>query len=837
MKLSWRRTALIGTALAILGSCAAEQSGETGGSATRALCGEIERKANAAFRQNFLTEYQNAERAWTDVFALYESRADEVAKCKDAPARSIVLANLGLVYSNQRNFIAAQGMLEASAAAAADDTRDRTQVYRALHDLNRSAVGQATIEQAELAANTAGSQGLALLEQDLSRSVLQLSRRAQRTLIEEAVNNAALAFAYLTRDRLDDALLAIDRALDRVRPVDGAAASYVPRFRVSKAEILLAKGDIAGADTAVTQAINGYGADMRRSALMARAEIVHGQVLAAQGQNEEAFAAFNRGFDILKGATVRVSYDLLYPFVTLIERMIEAEPARRDELNDALFSAAQVVRSQLTASSVSLAAADLADGNGEIAQAVRTLNAATEELALLVTQKLIVEGRSTLSSPEIIAAVERRFNQSRAREEAARARLLQLKPDFFDQISGSAPIAEVQQALGPDEAYIQIILGDPASLVVVIRKDRYRVETVAGLSRNRATRIVANLRQILRDQFIYTPNESYRLYQAFIEPFEPELSGADKLIFSLSDALTAIPMEILARRESPIPDFNRLEDFTDVDWLSDTYDISYVPSPRNLVDFRRTADTSATTRPIIAYGDFQPGADVDEILTQSFLPDDCRPIAEAIAQLPPLEGTRREVETVGEIFGSQRSELVAGLDFNEENIVTASNSGRLKDFAVLHFATHGILPTGDCIRRPALSVSAEGVEGSDGLLTDIEIRKLSLNADLVVLSACDTAGATEGDFSSAGGEALSGLARAFFDAGTRSLLATHWPVGDQVTAGVVRDFYDGLSKGKSMQQALGDAQKAVRSNPATSDPLFWGPFVMIGDAKGRISAQ
>ncbi|MEM7237477.1 MAG: CHAT domain-containing protein [Pseudomonadota bacterium] len=824
-------------AASVLVSCT-PQSEDTSSISSANLCIEIERQANNAFRHNFLTEYDEAERAWTDIFALYEDRPSEVADCLDAPSRSIVLANLGLVYSNQRNFTAAQGMLDASVEEGGEQSESRTRIYRALHDLNRSAVGSSTLDQAEAFSVSAGSsEGLALLEADLNNSVLQLSRRAQRKLIEESVSLAALSFAYLSRDRLEDALLSVDQALERVAAIDGAAGSYVPRFKVTKAEVQLARGEPEAALKTVRQAVREYGADMRRSALLARAEIVQGEILASLGRTDAALTAYKRGFAILKGVSVRVSYDLLWPYAELVEEIISTSPERRDELTNDIFRAAQVVRSQLTASSVSLAAASAAEGSGDEAAAVRELNAATEELALLVAQKLLVEGRGSLADPATIAAVERRFNEARERERLATEQLLELNPEYFDEISGSASVSGIQDVLDDDEAYIQIILGDPKSLVFMIRKSGFAMMSVDELSLDQTTEIVSGLRQILRDQFIYTPNESYRIYKAFIEPLEPQIEGIDKLIFSLSDALTALPMEILARRESPISDLQRLDDFTDVDWLSDAYLVSYVPAPRNLIDLRSAPAEAITERPVIAFGDFQPGADVDEILSQSFLPQECAPIAQAISLLPPLEGTKAEVATVGEIFGRDQSVLIEGADFTEVRIAEDSESGRLKDFGVLHFATHGILPTGDCIRRPALSVSATGVDGSDGLLTDVEIRRLSLNADLVVLSACDTAGSTTGDFSSSGGEALSGLARAFFDAGTRAILATHWPVNDEITAAVIRKFYGGLREGKSMRASLGEAQKILRKNRLTSDPLFWGPFVVIGNAQRTIAAQ
>lgn len=814
--------------LVVLSGCATSDNGTVSDD----ICSQIESQTNSAFRDNFLTEYDKAERGWTNLFALYESRAEDVAKCRNAPPRSVVLANLGLVYSNQRNFTAASGMLKASA----EDGNSQSKIYEALHQLNRSAVGETVLENAETASIALdSSRGLSLLERDLNTSVLEISAQAQRGLIEEGVNLAALSFAYLSRNRLDDALKSVDAAIKRVRPVRGAASSYSPRFKVTKAEVLLARGDTDKALLTIREAIASYGADMRASALMARAEVVLGRILSERGESEEALAAFGRGFNILKRVSVRVSYDLLWPYVNEVRKAIAGNPSLRAELTGDLFSAAQAVRSDVTASSVSLAASSAAEGSGELAAAIREANAASEELALIVSQKLLVEGQAALTGPDAVRQVGVLFERARAREQAAIDALLALDPEYFERLGGTANLKDVQKTLQEDEAFVQIVLGAPESLAFVVRKNSFRMRTISSLSQAEVTQIVASIREITRLQLIYTPNESYRIYQAFIEPFERDLQGADKLIFSLSDALTVIPMEILATRKSQIGDLERLFDFSDVAWLSDKYDISYVPAPRNLIDLRAAAKPRSEPRPIIAFGDFQPGAEVDQILAQSFLPRECEPIAQAISQLPPLAGTLEEVNTVGEIFGEEQSLLVAGADFTEQRIVDDSASGALRQYGILHFATHGILPTGDCIRRPALSVSAAGVADSDGLLTDIEIRRLNLDADLIVLSACDTAGSVTTDFNASGGEALSGLARAFFDAGTRALLATHWPVSDDITAQMIRDFYTELRNGQTMQAALRAAQKKVRDNPETSDPIFWGAFIIAGDASQKLT--
>lgn len=165
----------------------------------------------------------------------------------------------------------------------------------------------------------------------------------------------------------------------------------------------------------------------------------------------------------------------------------------------------------------------------------------------------------------------------------------------------------------------------------------------------------------------------------------------------------------------------------------------------------------------------------------------------------------------------------------------------LSNRRVIAFATHALVPGDlDGLEQPALALSSPSVTGDpdDGLLTMGEIMKLKLNADWVVLSACNT-GASEGG----GSEALTGLGRAFFYAGTRSILASMWPVETTSAKRLVSDIFryqqtdETLSRAralkKSMTGLIDDAvlvdQASGRTVASYAHPLFWAPFVMAGD--------
>jgi CHAT domain-containing protein len=165
----------------------------------------------------------------------------------------------------------------------------------------------------------------------------------------------------------------------------------------------------------------------------------------------------------------------------------------------------------------------------------------------------------------------------------------------------------------------------------------------------------------------------------------------------------------------------------------------------------------------------------------------------------------------------------------------------LSQYRILHFATHGLVaaPKPECPAQPALltSFATEGNElRSDGLLTFKEIFDLRLDADIVILSACDTAGAAtaaatrEAGLSGGGDFALDGLVRAFVGAGGRSVVASHWPLPDnyQATERLISAMFKAPA-GTSTTAALRIGQRELMDQVETSHPYYWSGFAVIGD--------
>jgi CHAT domain-containing protein len=272
-------------------------------------------------------------------------------------------------------------------------------------------------------------------------------------------------------------------------------------------------------------------------------------------------------------------------------------------------------------------------------------------------------------------------------------------------------------------------------------------------------------------------------------------------------------------------------DFTGTDWLAKGREVSIAVSPRGFIDLRKIAPSQAQ-RAYLGLG-------------QNAVPQQ-RPVAAVADECSwPLANWQQPIPA-DELFAAQQelgqgaSQVVTGEAFTDTALLSSPN---LDQFRVLHFATHGLVtaPKPSCPARPAL-ITSFGGEGSDGLLTFSEIFDLKLDADLVILSACDTAGmatvaaSREAGITTGGNYALDGLVRAFVGAGARSVVASHWPVPEQydATKRLITGMLD-AAQGQSLSRSISQAQAELMADPKTSHPFYWGAFIILGDGSRSIT--
>jgi len=373
----------------------------------------------------------------------------------------------------------------------------------------------------------------------------------------------------------------------------------------------------------------------------------------------------------------------------------------------------------------------------------------------------------------------------------------------------------MQNALLPDEAVVLVVNGRQGGWTFAVHKSLIEVQEVV-LEKSEITDQVKTLRAA------FTPiggqlrgfdlAASHSLFKDLMADLTETLKPGRRLIFITSGALSALPPALLITKPE------RGSDYARASWLIREHPVLTVPSAASLIAFRNAKVTIAP-KPLLAVGD--PTLLGPKGVGTSAVADACDPegnvTPDQIRALEPLPDTADEVRAVSAALGGNPADIML------RQQATAANfrARDLSSYRVLYFATHGILP-GElkCRTKPGLVFTPSGTDS--GLLDTNEISELKLNADLVVMSACNTAGAAE-----LGGEALSGLAEAFIFAGARALIASHWQVPSRETALLMRGmFAGGLPADPAV--ALTRSQLAIAANPATSHPFYWAAFVLIG---------
>jgi CHAT domain-containing protein len=430
-------------------------------------------------------------------------------------------------------------------------------------------------------------------------------------------------------------------------------------------------------------------------------------------------------------------------------------------------------------------------------------------------------------------------------------------------LSGS----HVRDVLRDSETLIITYVGENSTYVWALPKSGPVRFTQAKLSHDELTDTIFELRDALDPGNIATLDDipdfdvakAYELYNRLLRPIEGGWQNSPGILFVGHGPLSLLPLSLLPTGSGTLGDDKGLlfQRYRDVSWLARTHAVTMLPSVAALKALRGATVKTAKPRSLVGFG--------DPYFSQSqALKADERGLAEQLASasnvrgmpvklrsrpqtrsvnsadlalLPRLPATRFELQSIAASMGSDpEKSLFLGRLANEKQV----KEMKLDDVRILAFATHGLVPGDlDGLNQPALALSAPKVAGvgGDGLLTMDEIFALRLNADWVVLSACNTASG-EG----AGAEAVSGLGRAFFYAGARSLLVSNWPVHSGATAHLTSTLFSLQAADKTLSRAVAlqqtrlemidqGTQKDSRGESIFSyaHPLFWAPFTIIGD--------
>lgn len=363
---------------------------------------------------------------------------------------------------------------------------------------------------------------------------------------------------------------------------------------------------------------------------------------------------------------------------------------------------------------------------------------------------------------------------------------------------------------------------------------------------------------------------AHELYKALLGPVEDLIKGKHLLVVP-SGALTSLPLNVLVTDPPKAAIPATLTDYRRVAWLAVRQPITVLPSVTSLRALRQFAKISHATKPYFGIGnpllEGSTGRD-QQLAKEARKKQQCpkamprivsvarRPLTgfanlfrgatadiEEVRQWSPLPETADELCEVGRRLGVQENDILLGARTTEGTLKELSEQGRLADYAILHFATHGAL-TGDIkgsaepgliLTPPQKGVTdASALERDDGFLTASEIAGLKLDADWVLLSACNTAGGQ-----SENAEQLSGMARAFFYAGARALLVSHWAVGSdaavKLTTRVFKELKARPKIGRAEALRFSMREMITKGSLREAHPTYWAPFVVIGEGSGALT--
>ena len=814
-----------------------------------------------AYRRNNAGSYAEA----AEFFAAASSGSSQ------APlSRAEALVNEALQKSNLGRYAEADSLFAKAAELVGSDqiVARRLRNYRAIHQLNQ---GDAKAALAELdkplpkAANAAGDGPKAsLVIDDMTARRLnadsklgqQLSAQSDELLPDEKaeildgqaqqLRGTALR---LTGDRTGarEALQQADGVLLAVR--GGKVASILwMRAQIFGDLGALAEenGQQAEASRLYRQAVMLLEMNYPGSAVLLNSKARLAGYLARHGQLATAQAMFSSIVHSQPDTSnLPPSFaNVLRPYVDLLLKK-GADPGAQAEI----FAATQLMIRPGLAQTQAVLARELTGGTDEASRLFRQSVTLSRQVERARIELARLQDLPKPTPQEIVRArVLRSTLDSSQQEQLITQAALAGYPRYRAVASDTIALADLQKTLRPGEAYYRMtIVGDHvyAMLITPTAARSLKLAVTGQQLEEQVTALrdtISKVENGKRATYPFDVALSHQLFGELFGPFEAALPGVRHLIFEPDGALLRLPISLLVMDQASVAAYQQRAktseagayDFRGIAWLGRDRDISTTVSPRAFAQLR-TAPPSAGRRDYLGLGENTPPTASTETMIPAAADRDC---------LLPLSSwsrpiSARELRTSAAIirqFDPNGADIITGDQFTDTALQRRSD---LAQYRILHFATHGVVTAraAKCPAQPALLTSFGGA-GSDGLLTFREIFDLHLDADVVILSACDTAGKAsaaatqQAGLGSGGDMALDGLVRAFVGAGSRLVIASHWPVPDDFDA--TERLMTGLFSapaGTPTVTALRTSQRQLMDDANTSHPFYWAAFAAVGDGE------
>jgi len=619
---------------------------------------------------------------------------------------------------------------------------------------------------------------------------LDLNEGSQEVLAW-ALDGRGLAFAAL--EKFDKATLSLERSLDIYRGM---------RTPISEAHTLSLLADVAHSagrsDRAAALAVQArdIAIEIQDTAQEASIDALLGKIEHRRGNLKEGLEHFDRAteaFESLRWSLgdydQRAGFfasrqDQYLDFIALLADLAEKHPGkafaeRAYEISERARarSLVDMLRRSRWDSVISPSSTFLEEErvlNGELVWAQKQIEA------------LSIEERP---DPDRLDEMRDKVESLLAEKVALWKRIREEEPRYAELRSPSpASISDIQRLLAPSAALLQFALHDEESYLFVVTQEdvglfvlsdgRDRIKQLCYRMRRSAKRHRAGI-----GEYAATTRP---LYEALLAPASTMLERKNEWIVVPDGPLYSVPFEAL-----PISSEDE-----EIEYLVERTSIQYVPSATTLVTLQSPRDSAIDSMGFLGFADAEP-------------------------ENRPLVGARVEVTGIAEMLrrsGRSASNLM-GSSASEHALKTSTIATNAR---WLHFSTHGDFDEHDPAES-GLALAPGG--GEDGRLSSQEAFELKLNADLVVLSGCQTGLGKE-----LRGEGVVGLTRAFLYAGAQNVIVSFWRVEDQSTSRLMLDLYEAISQDNDKPVALQAAKIKMIHSEEWSHPFFWAPFVLIGSA-------
>lgn len=453
--------------------------------------------------------------------------------------------------------------------------------------------------------------------------------------------------------------------------------------------------------------------------------------------------------------------------------------------------------------------------------------------------------------------------------DALRGERLEIREDierrFPDYANLTAPkmtnYQQARNALKPGESLIAIYAGEDQSYVWALPHTGQIAFARINSKRAELAEKVRQLRVALDPQAAtlgdipdFDLATAHTLFNLLLAPVQQGWANSNSLIVVPHEELSQLPFSLFLTDPAPLQTQPAVlfAQYRDAPWLMRKAAITQAPSVFSLSLLRSLPAGAQGRGRFIGFADPIFSDTIDEAsyetiadmgatrgikLRRRNIPDTTKRYSADLSLLPPLPETAEEVRSVAASLGADRQ---LDVRIREQATEKSVKSGLAANRRVIMFATHGLIPGDlDGLVQPALALTQNDPADpeDDGLLTMEEVLNLKIDADWVVLSACNTAA---GD--GAGAEAISGLGRAFFYAGARTMLVSNWPVETTSARIFSTDLFSrqarnpritGAEAARQAMAALVDGPGATNSNGqplfSYAHPIFWAPFAVVGD--------